>query len=79
MLAQVVCINYRMGVKLAESCVWSLDRTISLGFQKVLSIEQLREHHPLLDMVDHNRRPKLPVSTSLVSASIHTVETTCTT
>ncbi|XP_034537458.1 haloacid dehalogenase-like hydrolase domain-containing 5 [Notolabrus celidotus] len=34
----------------------------SLGFQKVVSIEQLREHHPLLDMVDHNRRPKLPSS-----------------
>ncbi|KAM7006146.1 haloacid dehalogenase-like hydrolase domain-containing 5 [Tautogolabrus adspersus] len=34
----------------------------SLGFQKVVSIEQLRDHHPLLDMVDHNRRPKLPSS-----------------
>uniref|UniRef100_UPI0037E86F35 haloacid dehalogenase-like hydrolase domain-containing 5 n=1 Tax=Semicossyphus pulcher TaxID=241346 RepID=UPI0037E86F35 len=34
----------------------------TLGFQKVVSIEQLREHHPLLDMVDHNRRPKLPSS-----------------
>uniref|UniRef100_A0A8C2WQE0 Haloacid dehalogenase like hydrolase domain containing 5 n=1 Tax=Cyclopterus lumpus TaxID=8103 RepID=A0A8C2WQE0_CYCLU len=32
----------------------------TLGFQKVVSVEQLREHHPLLDMVDHNRRPKLP-------------------
>nr|XP_057910640.1 haloacid dehalogenase-like hydrolase domain-containing 5 isoform X1 [Doryrhamphus excisus] len=30
----------------------------TLGFQKVVSMEQLREHHPLLDMVDHNRRPK---------------------
>uniref|UniRef100_A0A3B4YKZ3 Haloacid dehalogenase-like hydrolase domain-containing 5 n=2 Tax=Seriola lalandi dorsalis TaxID=1841481 RepID=A0A3B4YKZ3_SERLL len=34
----------------------------TLGFQKVVNIEQLREHHPLLDMVDHNRRPKLPSS-----------------
>ncbi|KAK9529663.1 hypothetical protein VZT92_013742 [Zoarces viviparus] len=34
----------------------------TLGFQKVVSVEQLREHHPLLDMVDHNRRPKLPSS-----------------
>ncbi|XP_076603440.1 haloacid dehalogenase-like hydrolase domain-containing 5, partial [Chaetodon auriga] len=34
----------------------------TLGFQKVVSIEQLREHHPLLDMVDHNRRPNLPSS-----------------
>ncbi|XP_024915847.1 haloacid dehalogenase-like hydrolase domain-containing 5, partial [Cynoglossus semilaevis] len=32
----------------------------TLGFQKVVSMEQLAEHHPLLDMVDHNRRPKLP-------------------
>uniref|UniRef100_A0A672ZFE6 Haloacid dehalogenase like hydrolase domain containing 5 n=1 Tax=Sphaeramia orbicularis TaxID=375764 RepID=A0A672ZFE6_9TELE len=31
----------------------------SLGFQKVVTIEQLRQHHPLLDMVDHNRRPSL--------------------
>ncbi|XP_034442542.1 haloacid dehalogenase-like hydrolase domain-containing 5 [Hippoglossus hippoglossus] len=34
----------------------------TLGFQKVVTIEQLREHHPLLDMVDHNRRPKLPLT-----------------
>ncbi|XP_042261874.1 haloacid dehalogenase-like hydrolase domain-containing 5 [Thunnus albacares] len=38
------------------------DITRTLGFQKVVSIEQLRDHHPLLDMVDHNRRPKLPAS-----------------
>ncbi|XP_041638492.1 haloacid dehalogenase-like hydrolase domain-containing 5 [Cheilinus undulatus] len=30
----------------------------TLGFKKVVDIEQLREHHPLLDMVDHNRRPR---------------------
>ncbi|XP_037650825.1 haloacid dehalogenase-like hydrolase domain-containing 5 [Sebastes umbrosus] len=34
----------------------------TLGFQKVVSVEQLREHFPLLDMVDHNRRPKLSSS-----------------
>ncbi|XP_041815913.1 haloacid dehalogenase-like hydrolase domain-containing 5 [Chelmon rostratus] len=34
----------------------------TLGFEKVVSIEQLREHHPLLDMVDHNRRPHQPLS-----------------
>ncbi|XP_018543201.1 haloacid dehalogenase-like hydrolase domain-containing 5 [Lates calcarifer] len=34
----------------------------TLGFQKVVSIEQIREQHPLLDMVDHNRRPTLPSS-----------------
>ncbi|XP_045931388.1 haloacid dehalogenase-like hydrolase domain-containing 5 isoform X1 [Micropterus dolomieu] len=39
-----------------------VDIANTLGFQKVVSIEQLREHYPLLDMVDHNRRPKLPSS-----------------
>ncbi|XP_062271031.1 haloacid dehalogenase-like hydrolase domain-containing 5 [Scomber scombrus] len=38
------------------------DISTTLGFQNVLSIEQLREHHPLLDMVDHHRRPTLPAS-----------------
>ncbi|XP_069544058.1 haloacid dehalogenase-like hydrolase domain-containing 5 [Brachyistius frenatus] len=32
------------------------------GFQKVVTIEQLREQHPLLDMVDHNRKPTSPSS-----------------
>uniref|UniRef100_A0A665XAT6 Haloacid dehalogenase like hydrolase domain containing 5 n=1 Tax=Echeneis naucrates TaxID=173247 RepID=A0A665XAT6_ECHNA len=31
----------------------------TLGFQKVLSIEQLKEKHPLLDMVEHKKRPKV--------------------
>uniref|UniRef100_A0A8C5ELD0 Haloacid dehalogenase like hydrolase domain containing 5 n=1 Tax=Gouania willdenowi TaxID=441366 RepID=A0A8C5ELD0_GOUWI len=31
-----------------------------LGFHRVLSIDQLVEQHPLLDMVDHNRRPETP-------------------
>ncbi|XP_029006781.1 haloacid dehalogenase-like hydrolase domain-containing 5 isoform X2 [Betta splendens] len=34
----------------------------TLGFQKVMSMEQLRQNHPQLDMVDHNRRPTLPSS-----------------
>ncbi|XP_061678486.1 haloacid dehalogenase-like hydrolase domain-containing 5 isoform X2 [Syngnathoides biaculeatus] len=29
-----------------------------LGFQKVVTIDNLREGYPLLDIVDHNRRPK---------------------
>ncbi|XP_077458035.1 haloacid dehalogenase-like hydrolase domain-containing 5 [Stigmatopora argus] len=29
----------------------------TLGFKKVVSVEQLREQHPLLDMVDHDRTP----------------------
>lgn len=39
---------------------------LSVGFEKVVSIDMLRESFPLLDMVDHNRRPKLP-STSIVN------------
>ncbi|KAM6980257.1 haloacid dehalogenase-like hydrolase domain-containing 5 [Aplochiton taeniatus] len=43
-----------------------MDIAKNVGFQKVVSIDMLREHFPLLDMVDHNRRPKLPTS-SLVN------------
>ncbi|XP_062842760.1 haloacid dehalogenase-like hydrolase domain-containing 5 [Trichomycterus rosablanca] len=39
-----------------------LDIAKNLGFTKVVSIDMLRESFPLLDMVDHNRRPKLPSS-----------------
>ncbi|XP_028854119.1 haloacid dehalogenase-like hydrolase domain-containing 5 [Denticeps clupeoides] len=39
-----------------------LDIAKNLGFTKVISIDMLRESYPLLDMVDHNRRPKLPAS-----------------
>lgn len=39
-----------------------LNGSSSLGFQKVVTMEQLSEHHPLLDMVDHSRKPTLPVS-----------------
>uniref|UniRef100_A0A3B4FVM1 Haloacid dehalogenase-like hydrolase domain-containing 5 n=1 Tax=Pundamilia nyererei TaxID=303518 RepID=A0A3B4FVM1_9CICH len=34
----------------------------TLGFQRVMTMEQLSEHHPLLDMVDHSRNPTLPVT-----------------
>ncbi|KAM8861034.1 haloacid dehalogenase-like hydrolase domain-containing 5 isoform 2-T2 [Synchiropus picturatus] len=30
----------------------------NLGFEDVVTIEELREAYPLLDVVDHNRRPK---------------------
>ncbi|KAI4901440.1 hypothetical protein NFI96_014726 [Prochilodus magdalenae] len=39
-----------------------LDIAKNVGFTKVVSIDELRESFPLLDMVDHNRRPKLPSS-----------------
>uniref|UniRef100_A0A667YBQ5 Haloacid dehalogenase-like hydrolase domain-containing 5 n=2 Tax=Myripristis murdjan TaxID=586833 RepID=A0A667YBQ5_9TELE len=35
------------------------DIASSLGFHRVVSVEQLREQHPLLDRVDHSRRPTL--------------------
>ncbi|XP_068171050.1 haloacid dehalogenase-like hydrolase domain-containing 5 [Antennarius striatus] len=35
-----------------------VDIASTLGFQKVVTIEQLIEHRPLLDMVDHKRRPE---------------------
>uniref|UniRef100_A0A3Q3X5H1 Haloacid dehalogenase like hydrolase domain containing 5 n=1 Tax=Mola mola TaxID=94237 RepID=A0A3Q3X5H1_MOLML len=47
-----------------------MDIANTLGFKNVVSIEQLREHHPLLDMVDHNRRPRLPVSAVPATSSI---------
>ncbi|KAG5274823.1 hypothetical protein AALO_G00140540 [Alosa alosa] len=40
-----------------------LDIAKHLGFMNVISIDMLRETFPLLDMVDHNRRPRLPSST----------------
>ena len=44
-------------------CLFSLNwNIISLGFQNVLTIDMLRESYPLLDVVDHNRRPKNSVS-----------------
>ncbi|KAI1888481.1 hypothetical protein AGOR_G00185590 [Albula goreensis] len=35
-----------------------LDVAQNLGFQNVVTIDMLREAYPLLDVVDHNRRPK---------------------
>ncbi len=34
----------------------------SVGFKNVVTIDMLREANPLLDVVDHNRRPKDLVS-----------------
>uniref|UniRef100_A0A665X9Y4 Haloacid dehalogenase like hydrolase domain containing 5 n=1 Tax=Echeneis naucrates TaxID=173247 RepID=A0A665X9Y4_ECHNA len=42
----------------------------TLGFQKVLSIEQLKEKHPLLDMVEHKKRPKVAVTIILFGEPI---------
>ncbi|KAM3871858.1 haloacid dehalogenase-like hydrolase domain-containing 5 [Diretmus argenteus] len=56
----------RMFKKYHDKCVLVsgqgpvLDIATTLGFEKVISIDMLRESFPLLDMVDHNRRPKLP-------------------
>ncbi|XP_013990597.1 haloacid dehalogenase-like hydrolase domain-containing 5 [Salmo salar] len=58
----------RMFKKYHDKCVLVsgqgpvLDIAKNLGFQNVVSIDMLRESFPLLDMVDHNRRPKLPSS-----------------
>uniref|UniRef100_A0A8D3ECL9 Cat eye syndrome critical region protein 5-like n=1 Tax=Scophthalmus maximus TaxID=52904 RepID=A0A8D3ECL9_SCOMX len=56
----------RMFKKFHDKCVLVsgqgpvLEIAKNLGFQNVVSIDMLRESYPLLDMVDHNRRPKLP-------------------
>lgn len=42
-----------------------MDSAHSLGFQKVVTIEQLMEQHPLLDMVDHNRKARVQVRTQV--------------
>ncbi|XP_010900633.1 haloacid dehalogenase-like hydrolase domain-containing 5 [Esox lucius] len=58
----------RMFTKYHDKCVLVsgqgpvLDIAKNLGFQNVVSIDMLRESFPLLDMVDHNRRPKVPSS-----------------
>lgn len=39
----------------------------SLGFQDVVTIDMLREAYPVLDVVDHNRRPKDSVSTAHIT------------
>ncbi|XP_019712106.1 cat eye syndrome critical region protein 5-like [Hippocampus comes] len=56
----------RMLKKFHDKCVLVsgqgpvLEIAKNLGFNNVISIDMLRESFPLLDMVDHNRRPKLP-------------------
>ncbi|XP_077586073.1 haloacid dehalogenase-like hydrolase domain-containing 5 [Stigmatopora nigra] len=56
----------RMFKKFHDKCVLVsgqgpvLEIAKNLGFNNVVSIDMLRESFPLLDMVDHNRRPKLP-------------------
>uniref|UniRef100_A0A3Q3X3N3 Haloacid dehalogenase-like hydrolase domain-containing 5 n=1 Tax=Mola mola TaxID=94237 RepID=A0A3Q3X3N3_MOLML len=56
----------RMFKKFHDKCVLVsgqgpvLEIAKNLGFKNVVSIDMLRESFPLLDMVDHNRRPKLP-------------------
>ncbi|KAM9830467.1 LOW QUALITY PROTEIN: haloacid dehalogenase-like hydrolase domain-containing 5 [Syngnathus typhle] len=56
----------RMFKKFHDKCVLVsgqgpvLEIAKNLGFNNVISIDMLRESFPLLDMVDHNRRPKLP-------------------
>ncbi|XP_055040624.2 haloacid dehalogenase-like hydrolase domain-containing 5 [Misgurnus anguillicaudatus] len=58
----------RMFKKYHDKCVLVsgqgpvLDIAKNVGFTNVVSIDMLRESFPLLDMVDHNRRPKLPSS-----------------
>lgn len=43
-------------------------RPDSLGFQDVVTIDMLREAYPVLDVVDHNRRPKDSVSTADITS-----------
>ncbi|XP_020485102.1 haloacid dehalogenase-like hydrolase domain-containing 5 [Labrus bergylta] len=56
----------RMFKKFHDMCVLVsgqgpvLEIAKNVGFKNVVSIDMLRESFPLLDMVDHNRRPKLP-------------------
>lgn len=41
-----------------------------MGFQNVVTIDMLREAYPLLDVVDHNRRPKDVVRDDMFNSSI---------
>ncbi|XP_034393841.1 haloacid dehalogenase-like hydrolase domain-containing 5 isoform X1 [Cyclopterus lumpus] len=58
----------RMFKKFHDKCVLVsgqgpvLEIAKNVGFNNVISVDMLRESFPLLDMVDHNRRPKLPSS-----------------
>ncbi|NWX19813.1 HDHD5 hydrolase, partial [Aegotheles bennettii] len=59
----------RMFKRYHEKCVLVsgqgplLDIAQDLGFCQPITIETLREKHPLLDVVDHDRRPNVLVST----------------
>ncbi|KAM8862452.1 haloacid dehalogenase-like hydrolase domain-containing 5 [Spinachia spinachia] len=56
----------RMFKKFHDKCVLVsgqgpvLEIAKNVGFNNVVSVDMLRESFPLMDMVDHNRRPKLP-------------------
>uniref|UniRef100_A0A3Q3N7M0 Haloacid dehalogenase-like hydrolase domain-containing 5 n=1 Tax=Mastacembelus armatus TaxID=205130 RepID=A0A3Q3N7M0_9TELE len=55
----------RMFKKFHDKCVLVsgqgpvLEIAKNVGFKNVVSVDMLRESYPLLDVVDHNRRPKL--------------------
>ncbi|XP_049920020.1 haloacid dehalogenase-like hydrolase domain-containing 5 [Epinephelus moara] len=56
----------RMCKKFHDKCVLVsgqgpvLEIAKNVGFKNVVSVDMLRESFPLLDMVDHNRRPTMP-------------------
>ncbi|KAG7262619.1 hypothetical protein CRUP_017194 [Coryphaenoides rupestris] len=50
----------------AGNCLRQKKADQILGFENVITIDMLRESFPLLDMVDHNRRPKFGHGTFLV-------------
>lgn len=52
---------YSLTNKASILLVVVLNSVFSVGFNNVVSVDMLRESFPLMDMVDHNRRPKLPV------------------
>lgn len=51
------------GPSVVSVCSTLTYQTNSLGFQDVVTIDMLREAYPVLDVVDHNRRPKDSVRT----------------
>ncbi|XP_006631174.2 haloacid dehalogenase-like hydrolase domain-containing 5 [Lepisosteus oculatus] len=61
----------RMFKKYHDKCVLVsgqgpvLDIAKNLGFSRPVTIDMLREAFPLLDMVDHNRRPNMPTSSAV--------------
>lgn len=58
-------------MKLISMCYLTLTtQPYSLGFQDVVTIDMLREAYPVLDVVDHNRRPKDSVSTADITSKM---------